>query len=58
MAGFGYDAVMDMPWTEAREFAACVADDRQRRWVDMATAMRVAGADNEAWAKIMRELER
>ena len=56
MAGFGYDAVMDMPWTEAREFAVCVADDRQRRWVDMATAMRVSGADNEAWAKIMRDM--
>lgn len=56
MAGFGYDAVMDMPWTEAREFAACVADDRQRRWVDMATAMRVAGAEQTAWDKIMREM--
>ena len=56
MAGLGYDAVMGMPWTEAREFAACVATQHQRRWVETATAMRVAGTEQKAWDKIMLEL--
>lgn len=56
MAGFGYDAVLNMPWTEARDYAACVATERSRRWVDMATAIRVAGAEQTAWDKIMREM--
>ena len=54
--GFGFESVMDMPWTDAREFSACVAEVRGRRWLDMATAMRAAGADQKSWEKITRDL--
>ena len=47
---------MDMPWTDAREFSACVAEVRGRRWLDMATAMRAAQADQKSWEKITRDL--
>ena len=39
---------MDMPWTDAREFSACVAEERQRRWLDRATAMLRCGATGQS----------
>jgi len=48
---------MDMPWTEARDYAACVAADRQRRWLDLATAVRASGADQKDWEKITRDMQ-
>ena len=47
---------MGMPWTDAREFSACVAEDRGRRWLDRATALRAAQADQKSWEKITRDL--
>lgn len=54
-AGFAFESVMDMPWTDARDFSASLADERKRDWEDMATAMRVAGADQKSWEQIMRK---
>lgn len=47
---------MDMPWTEARTFAECVADDRRQRWVETATACRAARFEDKSWQKIMRDV--
>jgi len=56
MAGFGYDAVMEMPWTDARDFALSVAEERRMRWLEQAWAVRVGGADQKSWEKITRDL--
>jgi hypothetical protein len=56
MAGFGYDAVMEMAWTDARDFALSVAEERRMRWLEQAWAVRVGGADQKSWEKITRDL--
>ncbi len=48
---------MDLPWTEAKAFAVCVTEDRRRRWLDLASAVRVAGADQKNWERITRDFE-
>lgn len=55
-AGFGYTEVLNMPWTDARDFAhAAAADCAQRASVatlQQATAMRMAQhADDAGWKK-------
>ncbi len=55
MAGYSYEAVMDMPWTDARDFWDCVLEERRARWIDMAAAMRLAHASQEDWERVVRE---
>lgn len=40
---------MDMPWTDAREFAKAAAALERQRLFDLSVAMRAAQADEKGW---------
>lgn len=56
MAGFGFELVMAMPWTEAVAFAAAVGRARKMDLLDAAVAARLGQATEESWRKAVREL--
>lgn len=49
MAGFGYQDVLEMPWTEARTFAREVARLERERILGAALAARAAQCGEKAW---------
>lgn len=49
MAGFGYQDVLEMPWTEARTFAREVARLERERILGAALAARAAQCDGKDW---------
>ena len=56
MAGFGFESVMTMPWTEAVAFAVAVGRARKMDLLDAAVAVRLGQATEESWRKAVREL--
>ena len=51
MAGFGYQDVLEMPWTEARTFAREVARLERERILGAAIAARAAQSEARAWSE-------
>ncbi len=49
VAGFGYQDVLDMPWTEARTFAQLVERLERERILGAALAARAAQCDGKSW---------
>ena len=48
-AGFGYQDVLEMPWTEARTFARVAERLERERILGAALAARAAQCDVKAW---------
>jgi len=49
---------MDMPWTDARDFAAALERIGRSRMMEAAIAARAAQADEEGWKRWVREVSR
>jgi hypothetical protein len=49
---------MDMPWTEARDFAAALERIGRTRMIEAAIAARAAGAEEKDWKKWVDEVRR
>ncbi len=55
-AGFDYPSVMDMAWTDARDFLAARARIAREEMISAAVAARAAQATEDGWKQWMREL--
>ncbi|MDZ4129252.1 MAG: hypothetical protein U1E02_34520 [Hydrogenophaga sp.] len=59
-AGFGYTAVLHMPWTEARDFApsaaTAAAQQSTQAMLQAAIAARMAQVSADDWKKWVRTL--
>jgi len=51
MAGFGYQDVLDMPWTQARTFARVAERLERERILGAAIAARAAQIEARAWSE-------
>ena len=56
MAGFGFELVMAMPWTDAVAFAAAVGRARKMDLLDAALAAWLGQVMEESWRKAVRDL--
>lgn len=56
MAGFGFEPVMAMPWTDAKAFMACIGQAKKQELLNMAIAGRMAQTTERDWKKAVREL--
>ncbi len=50
-AGFGYQDVLDMPWTQARTFARVAERLERERILGAAIAARAAQSEARAWSE-------
>lgn len=55
-SGFGYSDVMEMPWTQARDFVQACARIKRDDLAAMAIAGRAAHADSKGFEAFLREL--
>jgi len=57
MAGFEYEAVMNMTWVDAKEFSKSVSRLREQNWLETASASRAASMDQKHWSRMVEELK-
>jgi hypothetical protein len=55
-AGFAYRDVMDMTWTDARDFLTAAQTMRRQRLLDAAVAARAAQAERKDWERWVKEV--
>jgi hypothetical protein len=55
-AGFGFGDVMDMAWSDARDFLQAAQTMRRQRLLDAAVAARAAQADKKDWERWLKEV--
>lgn len=48
---------MDMPWTQAREFAQAAAAIERQRLFDLSIALRAAGAEEKGWKEWAKAID-